>query len=78
MMIKRRHAVWLEDSVKMGSVHCHVSLPGYINAVDRWLNVFLPKMAPLMYVSGGPIIMVQVCHVISDLLWFLISKFAKN
>jgi hypothetical protein len=29
-------------------------------AVDRWYNVFLPKIVPLLYKNGGPIITVQV------------------
>ncbi|KAI0240842.1 Beta-galactosidase [Lamellibrachia satsuma] len=43
-----------------GDVKVRTMDPRYINAMDRWLNVFLPKMAPLLYVNGGPIIMVQV------------------
>uniref|UniRef100_A0A8C6QET9 Beta-galactosidase n=4 Tax=Nannospalax galili TaxID=1026970 RepID=A0A8C6QET9_NANGA len=32
----------------------------YLAAVDKWLAVLLPKMKPLLYQNGGPIIMVQV------------------
>ncbi|KXJ11601.1 beta-galactosidase [Exaiptasia diaphana] len=33
---------------------------GYIQAVDRWMGVLLPKIEPLLYKNGGPIISVQV------------------
>ncbi|KAL1782285.1 beta-galactosidase [Sigmodon hispidus] len=32
----------------------------YLMAVDKWLAVLLPKMKPLLYQNGGPIITVQV------------------
>lgn len=32
----------------------------YLAAVDKWLTVLLPKMKPLLYQNGGPIITVQV------------------
>ena len=32
----------------------------YISAVDSWMGVLLPKLKPLLYVNGGPIISVQV------------------
>ncbi|KAI2810334.1 Beta-galactosidase-1-like protein [Blomia tropicalis] len=32
----------------------------YLMAVDRYLNVLLPMVKPLLYHNGGPIIMVQV------------------
>ena len=35
-------------------------LIGYIAAVDRWMGVLLPKLKPLLYANGGPIIAVQV------------------
>ncbi|KAM5279887.1 beta-galactosidase [Ctenodactylus gundi] len=34
--------------------------PDYLAAVDKWLGVLLPKMKPLLYQNGGPIITVQV------------------
>ncbi|KAG8521611.1 Beta-galactosidase, partial [Galemys pyrenaicus] len=34
--------------------------PYYLEAVDKWLGVLLPKMRPLLYQNGGPIITVQV------------------
>ena len=33
---------------------------GYLAAVDRWMGVLLPKLKPLLYANGGPIISVQV------------------
>ena len=33
---------------------------GYINPVEKWLSVLLPKIKPLLYVNGGPVIMIQV------------------
>ena len=36
------------------------SFPDYLAAVDKWLGVILPKMKPLLYQNGGPIITVQV------------------
>eukprot|EP00795_Rhopilema_esculentum_P014374 gene14374-5422_t len=32
----------------------------YLGAVDSWLSVLLPKLKPLLYENGGPIISVQV------------------
>lgn len=32
----------------------------YLAAVDRWMSVLLPKLKPLLYANGGPIIAVQV------------------
>lgn len=32
----------------------------YIAAVDRWMGVLLPKIKPLIYSNGGPVISVQV------------------
>ncbi|KAM9601269.1 beta-galactosidase isoform 1-T1 [Trichechus inunguis] len=34
--------------------------PDYLAAVDKWLGVLLPKIKPLLYQNGGPIITVQV------------------
>lgn len=34
--------------------------PDYLAAVDRWMGVFLPKIKPLLYENGGPVITVQV------------------
>ncbi|XP_037080496.1 beta-galactosidase-like [Pollicipes pollicipes] len=33
---------------------------GFLRRVDRWFGVLLPKLKPLLYENGGPIIMVQV------------------
>ncbi|CAF0778296.1 unnamed protein product [Rotaria sordida] len=32
----------------------------YLNAVTRWMSVLLPKIRPLLYNNGGPVISVQV------------------
>ncbi|CAF0809116.1 unnamed protein product [Adineta steineri] len=32
----------------------------YLNAVTRWMSVLLPKIRPLLYNNGGPVITVQV------------------
>ena len=37
------------------------SVAGYIKPVDRWLGVLLPKLKPLLYENGGPVILTQVC-----------------
>ncbi|XP_006737662.2 beta-galactosidase-like [Leptonychotes weddellii] len=42
------------------SIILRSSDPGYLAAVDKWLGVLLPKMKPLLYQNGGPIITVQV------------------
>ncbi|XP_022148250.1 beta-galactosidase 17 isoform X2 [Momordica charantia] len=34
--------------------------PGYLQWVERWWWIILPKIAPLLYNNGGPIIMVQI------------------
>nr|XP_036864538.1 beta-galactosidase isoform X1 [Manis javanica] len=34
--------------------------PDYLAAVGKWLGVLLPKLKPLLYQNGGPIITVQV------------------
>ncbi|XWS12074.1 hypothetical protein CRYUN_Cryun37aG0059200 [Craigia yunnanensis] len=34
--------------------------PAYLKMVEGWWGVLLPKVAPLLYGSGGPIIMVQI------------------
>ena len=42
--------------------------PDYLEHVDRWFSVLLPKVAPYLYQRGGPVVMVQVfiilptCH----------------
>ncbi|WVZ99432.1 hypothetical protein U9M48_044729 [Paspalum notatum var. saurae] len=32
----------------------------YLSLVERWWGILLPKVAPLLYNNGGPIIMVQI------------------
>ena len=34
--------------------------PTYLKEVDQWYSVLLPKIRPLLYSNGGPVIMVQV------------------
>ncbi|KAK6264230.1 hypothetical protein SCA6_019664 [Theobroma cacao] len=34
--------------------------PAYLQLVEGWWGVLLPKVAPLLYGNGGPIIMVQI------------------
>jgi hypothetical protein len=34
--------------------------PAFLAAVDAWWGALLPRLAPLTYERGGPIIMVQV------------------
>ncbi|XP_043920855.1 beta-galactosidase-like [Protopterus annectens] len=46
--------------LKKDSVVLRSSDPDYLAAVDQWMNVLLPKIRPLLYNNGGPIISVQV------------------
>lgn len=34
--------------------------PNYLAHVDRWWSKLLPRMVPLLWQNGGPIIMAQV------------------
>ncbi|CAG2112123.1 unnamed protein product, partial [Medioppia subpectinata] len=34
--------------------------PTYLSAVDKWFSLLLPKLAPMLYINGGPVIMVQI------------------
>ncbi|KAJ1263835.1 hypothetical protein BS78_09G217200 [Paspalum vaginatum] len=45
----------IEPALKLRS-----SDPTYLSLVERWWGVLLPKVAPLLYNNGGPIIMVQI------------------
>ncbi|CAM0954269.1 unnamed protein product [Alopecurus aequalis] len=45
----------IEPSLKLRS-----SDSTYLSLVERWWSVLLPKVAPLLYANGGPIIMVQI------------------
>ncbi|PKU80519.1 Beta-galactosidase 8 [Dendrobium catenatum] len=45
----------IKPSLKLRS-----SDPRYINLVERWWGILLPKIAPFLYENGGPIVMVQV------------------
>ena len=42
------------------SIVLRTSDPTYLAYVDRWMSVLLPKLNPLLYENGGPIITVQV------------------
>ncbi|XP_071949868.1 beta-galactosidase-like isoform X2 [Antedon mediterranea] len=48
---------WL---LKDGTIKLRTMDTAYIQAVDRWMAVLLPKIKPLLYSNGGPIISVQV------------------
>ncbi|XP_033107265.1 beta-galactosidase-like [Anneissia japonica] len=48
---------WL---LKDGVIGLRTMDEAYIQAVDRWMGVLLPKIKPLLYSNGGPIISVQV------------------
>lgn len=45
----------IEPAVKLRS-----SDPAFLDLVEKWWGILLPKMAPLLYSNGGPIIMVQI------------------
>ncbi|KAL8122854.1 beta-galactosidase 17 [Apium graveolens] len=34
--------------------------PAFLDLVEKWWGILLPKVAPLLYSNGGPIIMVQI------------------
>ena len=34
----------------------------FMASVKRWFSVLLPLLRPLIYINGGPIIMMQVCQ----------------
>lgn len=34
--------------------------PPFVAAVDTWWRALLPKIRPLLYVNGGPVVLVQV------------------
>ncbi|CAK7356865.1 unnamed protein product [Dovyalis caffra] len=40
--------------------------PAYLQLVDNWWGILLPKVAPFLYNNGGPIIMVQSVNVEND------------
>ncbi|KAK1290458.1 Beta-galactosidase 17 [Acorus calamus] len=45
----------IEPALKLRS-----SDPSFLHLVESWWNVLLPKIHPLLYKNGGPIIMVQI------------------
>lgn len=48
---------WL---LRTPNIKLRTSDPTYLTPVDRWLEILLPKIRPLLYENGGPIIMVQI------------------
>ena len=42
------------------NIKLRTSDSNYLSYVDKWLGVLLPRMKPLLYENGGPIISVQV------------------
>ena len=46
-------------------MHLRSSDPDYLEHVDRWFDVLLPKVAPYLYQRGGPVVMVQVSSVMT-------------
>ncbi|KAL0030525.1 hypothetical protein WJX79_001635 [Trebouxia sp. C0005] len=53
---------WLGSSqvVGGGKMHLRSSDPDYLEHVNRWFDVLLPKVAPYLYQRGGPVVMVQL------------------
>ena len=45
-----------------GTMKIRTNDADYLQHVDRWWGQLLPRMTPLLYSNGGPIIMVQVCY----------------
>ncbi|CAI9114339.1 OLC1v1015047C1 [Oldenlandia corymbosa var. corymbosa] len=41
-------------------VRLRSSDPAFLKFVESWWNILLPKVTPLLYTNGGPIIMVQI------------------
>ena len=48
---------WL---LKNKAIKLRTSDKVFMSYVEKWMSVLLPKLAPLLYANGGPIIMVQV------------------
>ncbi len=49
----------------------------YIKSVDRWMAVLLPRIRPLLYSNGGPVIMVQVVMILV-FKQFFVARNAQN
>ncbi|KAK9099328.1 hypothetical protein Syun_026373 [Stephania yunnanensis] len=45
----------IEPSLRLRS-----SDPAYLQLIERWWGILLPKIVPLLYNNGGPIIMIQI------------------
>ncbi|CAA0821140.1 Beta-galactosidase 17 [Striga hermonthica] len=42
------------------AIRLRSSDPAFLNMVEKWWGILLPKVSPFLYTNGGPIIMVQV------------------
>ena len=42
-----------------GKLHLRSTDSKYLDLVDQWWSVLLPRIAPYLYQNGGPILMVQ-------------------
>ncbi|ONK59308.1 uncharacterized protein A4U43_C08F5110 [Asparagus officinalis] len=42
------------------AIRLRSSDPSFLQLVERWWGILLPKVAPLLYENGGPVVMVQV------------------
>ncbi|KAM3747339.1 hypothetical protein ACB098_05G027500 [Castanea mollissima] len=42
------------------ALRLRTSDPAFLHLVERWWEILLPKVVPLLYENGGPIIMVQI------------------
>ena len=62
---------WMSN--KVGKL-VRTSDEGFLNLVNKWFSVLLPKIEPLLYENGGPIIGVQVENVF---FLFKFSNFAR-
>lgn len=53
---------WLGSSQVQGGgkMQLRSSDPDYLEHVDSWFEVLLPKVAPYLYQRGGPVVMVQL------------------
>lgn len=50
-----------EQVIGQGKIKLRSDDPVYLELVDRWWNVLLPKIGRFLYKRGGNILMVQVC-----------------
>ena len=52
--------------------------PAYLELVDRWWSVLLPKIGRFLVERGGNILMVQVDHLYSLMPWQLSSLILRS